>query len=51
MQHVRVKPDTWVLSGELHATMLEKVHLLGYPRSHIDGSNLYEIPHFVVWPI
>lgn len=30
---------------------LTRHNLLSYPRPRIDASNLYQVPHFVIWPI
>ncbi len=34
-----------------HADAGVDVSLLGYPASDVDGIDLYEIPHLVIWPV
>jgi hypothetical protein len=34
-----------------HANAVVCISLLGYPASDVDGIDLYEIPHLVIWPV
>ena len=51
IRHKQYSTTCWSCKRHPAWATLTTHNLLSYPRPRIDASNLYQIPHFVIWPV